>query len=336
MKVGRDELMVLLNNLYEKNPDFEIKTKLKIDEKDSSLASVDLKDDRAKVTVMDENKYSELTFEHEEILPDYSNYVTSLVSAGVLKLEEWDKQYNKIANEFKKSIYERQRPLYVSFDTNCFINRISYQLDRYVKQGVFVVADGVRKELFKEVAGKYSEYELRRLTQKDGRFKQFLNQPKVRERIKKIGKAEYDRFKKNVTLEEIPSGTGDNEIAEALGNFARARNCDVWLITLDKTMYEIAAGFGVKPILFEFPKVHERKIRTDWENVCDLIYTMAVIFGFINISGIHVFGIWKGKNPDDWNEERVLITDGNKKIFEKIEKDFVVLRALNEISSNTN
>ncbi len=333
MKIRRDELMVLLNNLYEDDPSFEIKTKLTIDKGDTPLAWIDLKDSYAEVRIMNENEFNELTFKHEEILPDYSNYVTSLVSAGVLKLEEWEKQYDKIANEFRKSIYERQRPLYVSFDTNCFINRISYHLEQYVKRGAFVVADGVRKELFKEVAGKYSEYELRPLIQKDRRFSHFLNQPKVKERIKKIGKAEYDRFKRSVTLEEIPSKTGDNEIAQALGDFARARNCDVWLITFDKTMYEISAGFGIKSILFEFPRVHERKIRTGWENVCDLIYTMAIIFGFINISGIHVFGIWKGKNPDDWNEEKVLITDGDKKIFKKIEKDLAILKALNEITA---
>lgn len=95
------------------------------------------------------------------------------------------------------------RPLYVSFDTNCFISRISYQLEKYaeernVRLGAFVVADGAKKELFKEVSGKYREEKLRIIKRMDGRFEEFLNQPKVIERIKKIGKSEYDRFKSAV------------------------------------------------------------------------------------------------------------------------------------------
>ena len=95
------------------------------------------------------------------------------------------------------------RPLYVSFDTNCFISRISYQLEKYAEErnarlGAFVVADGVKKELFKKVSGKYREEKLRVIKRMDGRFEEFLNQPKVIERIKKIGKSEYDRFRSAV------------------------------------------------------------------------------------------------------------------------------------------
>lgn len=224
-------------------------------------------------------------------------------------------------------------PFYISFDTNCFVNRISYHLEQYGK-GAFVVADGVRKELFKEVAGRYSEYELRMLIHKDKRFEQFLNQPKVAERIKKIGRAEYDRFKRSVVLEEIPSGTGDNEIAEALSNFARTRNCDIWIMTFDKNMYEVAAGFGIKPILFEFPRIREKmSVKVRWENVADLIYTMAVIFGFINISGINIFGVWKGKSPDDWSKEKVMI-EGRGRIIEAMGRDLNILRKLKKINNS--
>jgi len=152
MKIQRDDLMVLLNNIYEEEQSFDIRTKLRIDEKDVTLTRVDLKEGYAYVKIISEDEYDELVFEHENLLPDSSNYVTSLVSAGILKLKDWEEQYERIAREFRESIYNRQRPLYVSFDTNCFVNRISFHLEQYVKRGAFVVADGVRKELFKEVA----------------------------------------------------------------------------------------------------------------------------------------------------------------------------------------
>jgi len=72
------------------------------------------------------------------------------------------------------------------------------------------------------------------------------------------------------------------------------------------------------------------KVKTSWESACDLIYTMAVIFGFINISGLHVFGIWKGKNPNDWNKERTLI-EGKDRMIEKIEKDLCILKEIKDI-----
>jgi hypothetical protein len=332
MLVQRADLMVLLNYIYyEEDPYFEIKTNLSLDgRKDASLARVELKESYAQVETIDEDTYDNLTYKHEEFFPRYSNYLNALVASGILKVDGIDEVFERIIGEFRKSLYERPKPLYVSFDTNCFINRISYQLEKFAKEkkaklGAFVVAEGVKRELFREKPSKYREEELRVVRRIDSRFEEFLNQPKVEERIKKIGKVEYDRFRSSVRFEEVPSGVGDNEIAEALGNFSRGRNCDVWLITFDKTMYEVSAGFGVYPILLEFPYRRERlKLKTDWDCVCDLIYTTAVIFGFVNISGITVYGIWKGKNPDDWSEERVKL---------KLNKDAKQLRIDLEVLS---
>jgi hypothetical protein len=259
-----------------------------------------------------------------------------LVASGVLKVEGIDEKFDMTIREFGKSLYDgRVKPLYVSLDTNCFINRISYQLEKFAKDrktklGAFVVADGVRRELFKEKPGKYKEEELRVVKRIDSRFEEFLNQPKVDERIKKMGKAEYDRFRSSVRFEEIPSGVGDNEIAEALGDFSRDRNCDVWLMTFDKTMYEVSVGFGVHPILLKFPYIKERaKLKTDWDCVCDLIYTTAVIFGFVNVEGVTVYGIWRGKSTDDWNRERVKLKLNKK--AEKLKMDLEVLEKIRKI-----
>lgn len=36
-----------------------------------------------------------------------------------------------------------------------------------------------------------------------------------------------------------------------------------------------------------------------------MIYTTAVVFGFVSVRGVTVYGIWRGKSPEDWNRERV-------------------------------
>jgi len=324
--------MVFVNYLYERKGNFEIKTNLGF-RGYSVLASVELSEGYAKVETIDEETYNELTCEYEEFFPTYSHYLNALVSSGVLKVEGIEELIGRIVGEFKKDIYKRPRPLYVSLDTNCFVNRISYQLERAVtvkkeKLGAFVVADGVKKELFKEGAGKYREEELRFAIVKDKNFAEFLNQPKVVERIKKMGKAEYNRFRSSVRFEEIPSGIGDNEIAEALGNFSRDRNCDVWLLTFDKTMYEVSAGFGIQPVLLEFPRRRIReRLKTDWECVCDLIYTMAVVFGFVSVGGVTVYGIWRGKGVEDWNAEKVKVG----RMIESIERDLKILDRIKKI-----
>lgn len=337
MLVRRTDLMVLLNYIYEESSGFEIKTNLSLDGgKDSALVKVELKDDCALVETIGERAYDELTYKYEDLLPKYSNYLNALVASGVLKVDRIDEVFESVVNEFRKGLYDgRLRPLYVSFDTNCFINRISYQLEKYAEKrnarlGAFVVADGVKKELFKERPGKYGEEELRVIKRVDSRFEEFLNQPKVEERIKKIGKSEYDRFRSAVRFEEIPSGVGDNEIAEALGDFLRKRNSDVWLMTFDKTMYEISVGFGIYPVLMKFPYRKERlKLKTDWDCVCDLIYTTAVLFGFVNVNGITVYGIWRGKSPEDWNEEKVKLRLNRD--TKQLRTDLEVLNRIREI-----
>ncbi len=112
------------------------------------------------------------------------------------------------------------------------------------------LAEGARIELFREGGGHYTEYEIRELKLKSGVFEELLNQPKVVERIFRMGRAEIVRFRNSAMPEEVPSEAGDNEIVEALRKFMRDRNCDVWLITFDKSMYDIAAGFGLRPSRF--------------------------------------------------------------------------------------
>lgn len=328
MLLQRSELTALLNYLYEKNPYFEIKTKVV-----GSILAVDLEDDTVRI-YLDEREFDDRAFKYENLLPDASNYKTALLSAGILKPRNLDETFNEIVKEFKKSMYDRPRPLYISFDTNAFINRTSYHFQTFAERnksvlGAFIVAEGVKLELFSEKTGKYSEFELRELITRDKKFKEFINQSKVIDRILKIGRAEFNRFRRSVRFEEIPSERGDNEIVRALREFSKMRDCDVWLITFDKTMYEISAGHGIKPLLLEVPSIKKEKIRTEWENVRDLIYTAAVIFGVITISGIDIFGIWRGKNPIDWDNECVKVSVKD----EKLERDLKILREIKEISN---
>jgi len=315
---------VLLNYLYEKDPYFEIKTNI------GSIAAVDLEKGFVRIH-LNEKEFDDRAFGYEGIMPDSSNFKTALISAGILKSEKQEVVFREIIVEFGKNLYERPRLLYVSFDTNAFINRTSFHLQTFAERiervlGAFVVPDGIKQELFSEKAGKYGEYELRELMIKDKRFGEFINQPKVIERVFKIGRAEFNRFRTSVRFEEIPSGTGDNEIAKALGEFSRRRNCDVWLITFDHAMYEIAAGYGIRPLLLDFPRI-KRRVDAEWENIRDFIYIAAVIFGFVTISGVDIFGVWRGKKPDDWNNECVKVLVKN----ENLKKDLKILREIKDV-----
>jgi len=316
----RSELLALTNYLYEKRPTFEIKTALI-----GSLFNVDLERNRVRI-LLKEREYDDIAFEYEGLLPDSSNYKTALVAAGVLTPENQAEVFKEIREEFGKTIYQRPRPLYASFDTNAFVNRTTFHLQNAVEKGAFVVAEGVRHELFREKERCYTEYEIRELRMKSKGFEEFLNQPKVVERIFRMGRAEYSRFRSSTVLEEIPSEAGDNEIAEALRRFARERNCDVWIITFDKNMYDIAAGFGLKPLLLDIPKV-EGQVEADWEKIADLIYTTSLVFGYVTISGIEIFGVWRGKSPSDWSREAVKV----KIKDEEFKREVEVLRELERI-----
>lgn len=99
-----------MNSIYERAdyPCFEIKAKLNVDKRDAVLVEVCLKEGYAELKMISEEEYNELAV-HEDMLPNSSNYVTALVSAGILG--EWEDKYREVAREFRKSIYEMPRPL---------------------------------------------------------------------------------------------------------------------------------------------------------------------------------------------------------------------------------
>lgn len=316
MLLRREELPALLNYVYEDRPAFGIKTALV-----GELFEVDL--ERNRVRMLGEGEYDDIAFEYEGLLPDSSAYRTALIAANVLKPKNQAEVFEEIKKEFEKTIYQRPKPLYLSFDTNAFINRTTFHLQNSIGKGAFVVAEGVRLELFREREKRYTEYEIRELVTKSKIFEEFLNQPKVAERIFKMGRAEYGKFRVSAIFEEIPSERGDNEIVEALRNFSRQRSCDIWLVTFDKNMYDLAAGFGLRPLLLEAPKAGGR-VEVSWEEVADLIYTTSIVFGHVSVSGIDVFGIWRGKSGDDWNREAVRV----KVKDEEFRRDMEILREL--------
>jgi hypothetical protein len=346
LHLKREELMALLNSLYEEGGSFEVLGNVG---RKVRLARVRLLPDRARVTRLSTVVYGSPA----EDFPSASEYLTCFRMAGANLDKSALGLFEEVLEEFEKGMHVRPKQLYISFDTNCFINRVSYHFQSFAgergRKVAFVIASGVRQELFREVGMNLGQEEVERLRTKDPWFGEFLGQPVAQDRIWKVGRTEYSRLRDSFHFEETPSGRGDRNIAEGLAGFSRRKNCDVWAFTSDKNMFDALVGRGVRPLFVKFTGGEEmecgweghgrvglilpkflftggEEMECGWEAVRDLLYSLAAVFGFIEVAGSTLYGIWRGKGPEEWYEEMV----GVQTESERLRKDLELLEVIRE------
>jgi hypothetical protein len=66
-------------------------------------------------------------------------------------------------------------------------------------------------------------------------------------------------------------------------------------------------------------------IEINWEQAVELIYVSAIIYGYITLNGMDVYGIWRGKIDDDWNAEYLNI-NAEVEVGIKIMRDLNILK----------
>jgi len=73
---------------------------------------------------------------------------------------------------------------------------------------------------------------------------------------------------------------------------------------------------------------------TQW-HMADLLYDLAVTFGAIMLGrSVIILGEWKGKVESDWNAENLkLLIDKRSGIYEEMERDMNIIRAVERIES---
>jgi len=227
----------------------------------------------------------------------------AIIAGGMAGFTNWE--------ELRETIFallRSGRPLYIGFDTNALLFRVPSKLlaeDAFYRSGNlvfdFVYSDEVQVEVgrlvnrklpFSRALGTYS------------------NQPTPRARLASIGRVELVNLRE-MGAERADSRRneqGDTKIALDYKAFAEEKDANVMVITLDDRAYaemDALRGSGLVPFRLEWEFSFGGTLEGYWEALRDTLYTLAVTLGELNVHTYKLYGLWHGKNSEDWERERV-------------------------------
>ncbi|MFU8768047.1 MAG: hypothetical protein ACNA7I_10375, partial [Candidatus Methanoperedens sp.] len=145
----------------------------------------------------------------------------------------------------------------------------------------------------------------------------FSNQLQRDARMARLGAVEYRKLKElqytyEVKGDDTMKDNPDLKIVRSYDTL-KAEN-DILLISGDKNFSDLANAKNMRVIDVKQPHNVPVELPISWEGACDLIYIAAVVFGMVDVNGVKVEGVWRGKDESNWNYEQVNVKcDGELK-----------------------
>lgn len=343
--VDREELMILLNILFKTDNDM-FKIHPYLIEKEIFKVSLGKK---AKIKrLIEKDEYRESTNDIEdlsEIVPEYKVLRKILISSGFWKMENWNEVIT-ILNEIKKrNPLAGERATFIGMDTNCYINRV-YSLIRFaykkeISKFGFVLSRIIKYEL--QSARKISEEQLDELTTRRSHneeiFQEFWNGETLQTRLKHIGLVEFRKllgYTNSVINDGLVRDNKEHDI-QIIEDFRRQiinQNHDLVLLSSDKQFYDLARDPGIRSYYLKLPYLNNfpSEFSGEWEQICDFLYLMSVFFGAISLRArqtIKIFGLWRGKTTEQWDDECVKLRIGSAKLIKLLDPQINIVRNKN-------
>jgi len=240
-----------------------------------------------------------------------------------------------VLDELNRDPLKGEKPVFISFDTNAFIRRhytlISNLLISNKRRAGFVASRGVLAELG-GIDAKYQAPDISQISTTLGVnrekanleiLNEFFNQLKRSERLFRMGFVEYRKMSKREYFEELEGEKGDTNIIEKLEEFSIRKNVDLLVFSEDEAFIDRATAHKLMGIRLDHPEKPPPSTEVDWEETAQLLYTAAIIYGIISVTGkinARIHGIWRGKKAEHWNTETLKITTENPELQEFLEK----------------
>lgn len=161
---------------------------------------------------------------------------------------------------------------------------------------------------------------------------EFFNQLKLDCRLFRMGFVEYRKMSIREYFEELKGGRGDLQILEVLQKFSKERNVDLLVFSEDEAFTDRATALKLKGIRLDRQEEPPMSTEVDWEDVALLLYTAAITYGVIGITGkikAKIYGVWRGKKADHWNTESLKIATENPELQEFLETNQKILENKN-------
>ena len=271
--------------------------------------------------ILAEYRHRELSWVRREF-PPYQALAGALCMSGVLAVcPAWEQIVAKCREE-SESPFGGGQPWFVGFDTSALrLRAMSSLMAHEAETGLynFAVAPMTREELSFE--GKYGKDDLDYVLANDALgpdrrlLEELWNQYRLEDRLRRIGHLEITKMEATGRCAEVKaSGSakrGDDAIIEEYRKFARERK--LLLLSADRGFVDRLSGQrGIAAVKLERPR--PREVEADWLRVSDLLYVLSIVYGVVTVSSrdgrsCHVFGVWRGKEPEDWHAERVALCD---------------------------
>lgn len=278
--------------------------------------------------------------EFTDEIPSYINLLEAFLAAGVHDPTGWGEAAEALLEALNWDPFKGHRPFYVSFDTNALIRRYYTRVSRLLKRHSrgaplrvgFVASRGVLAELesFDEKYRDSDIWDMSEALKNVNRaiLNQFFNQLKLNGRRFRMGFVEYRKMSRKEHFEEIEGEKGDAEIVRALEDFSKRRNVNLIVLSEDSDFIAKATTRRLRGIRLDRPTSIPEKVETSWEEITQLLYTTAVTFGAISLTGrvnAKIFGVWRGKKGEHWDSETLRIITENRQLSNFLETSLKIL-----------
>lgn len=337
MEVSRQHLTVLLNALYDTgttqvsvaHPSPEI----------GELVSITL-GDAASSTLRFESSLDEYAAARSAVnsthgspvsdeLPSVQSYGNAFLAGGILTPSNQDKIDSFLDRHGHPDLTAGHRPVVAGFDTNLLPWRIADVLELFPGQDAtvngFALATGVRDEL--DWDKKRSD--TRAIEKAFGEeFDALWNQPAGARREGRLGETYYRQLRDHRYAEEVNTGRGDEAIIQGYDEYQGDSGKDVLLFSNDRDFVERSRSHRVLAQRVEFPHSLPTSVDISWPAIQDTLYVLTVLFGVLKLPKVTLYGVWKGKGGQAWQNEELLLDCRSPKVEPMIRRDITILEAL--------
>lgn len=267
-------------------------------------------------------------------LPEPDQYVKAAMASGIVSISNVDEVGAFVDRYGDPDLMAGHPPVFAGFDTNVLPWRIDRILGlRDPDEGVgyvngFVLATGVRDELDWDVkCHDTSPY----VDAWGPAFEEYWNQPVGSGRISRLGLLAYRDVRDIQQAEEIQCDRGDEAIVEAYDEWQSDSRGQVLLFSNDRTFVERARGHTILAQHVDIPRDLPRKTTATWREVEALLYLLTLLFGVVELPGVTVHGVWRGKDGLDWQRERLKLDCHSTTLEPQLECDLAITDAYEEL-----
>jgi len=250
-------------------------------------------------------------------IPKFTAIKDCLFISGVLMPKNFTEIRDEIMKLADRDPMIGDRLLLIGFDTNALRRRLNIHIHRILTENKLKARFCHSTLLFDELFRQYDKklpYEWMP-PEALGFMKAFSNQLIRDARLARLGAVEYKKLKDMHSQEVKGEELKDNPDLKIVKSYESLKAENDLLISGDKNFHDLAQAKGMKIIEVKEPHEVPSSIPISWEGACDLIFVAAVCFGMINVNGVKVYGVWGGKDVNNWNKEELKIEgEGELKI----------------------